>query len=109
MGHDYFERRILDALRFAAPEILQTRLSSMADRDLAVALDVLVPEDRAAVLSRLPAAKAARVGEERDYMQRLFVSDSHRRIMAERLADVMEGKGSRRGGTWIAPGEGRGS
>lgn len=107
MGRNYYERRILNALRTVAPEILQMRLSAMADRDLAIALDVLVSEDREAVLSRLPTAKAKRVRDEWAYMKRLFVSGSHRRIMAERLADAAEGKGTRGGGTWIAPGDSR--
>ena len=80
------------------------RISAMADRDLAIALEILIPEDRDAVLRVLPTAKAGRVAQEREYLSRLKVSSSHRRMMAERLAEAMEGLGGARGGTWIAPG-----
>ena len=97
-------RRMLDSLSAATA---QMRLAPMADRDLAVAVDQLLPEDREAVLARLPEAKSRRVRQEREYLTRLRVSPSHRRIMAERLADALEGRGGRRGGTWIAPGRSR--
>ena len=105
MASNYYEQRILAALRSVPPGVLSMRLGAMADRDVAIGLDALVPEDRGAVLQALPAAKALRVRQELDYLSRLKVSPAHRQVMAERLADAMEGKGGRRGGTWIAPGD----
>ena len=107
MKSDYFEARILRALDTVSPPTLQMRLAAMADRDLAIALGALAVEDRDALLARLPAAKARRVRQEREYLGNLFISGPHRIEMAERLADAMEGKGGSRGGTWIAPGRDR--
>ena len=103
MESGWYENRILSALRTLSPGILQMRLGSMADRDIAIALETLVHEDREAVIRALPAAKGLRVRQEREYMSRVFVSPSHRQEMAERLADALEGKAGSRGGTWIAP------
>lgn len=106
MTSSWHEQRILTALSTVSQGILQMRLGSMADRDLAIALEALVTQDREAVLRAMPSAKAARVLQERDYLTRLKVSPDHRLEMADRLADALEGKGGgeSRGATWIAPG-----
>ena len=104
MASAWYEQRILAALRILSPGVLGMRLGTMADRDLAIALEVLVPEDRESILHALPVAKEERVRQERVYMSRLLISPRHRQVMAERLADALEGRSDRRGGTWIAPG-----
>ena len=107
MAPSWYEQRILSALHSLSPGIVQMRLGSMADRDIAIALEVLVPEDIESLLRALPAAKGVRVRQEKEYMSRVFVSPAHRQEMAERLADALEGTGHRRGGSWIAPGRRR--
>ena len=104
---EYYEEKIKTLLRTVSRSQMQMRLSSMADRDLALALEGVVYEDGLEILSRLPEAKAKRVRQEQEYLGRLRVTASQRRTMAERLADAMEGKGRDTGGTWIAPGRSR--
>ena len=104
MSSLYYEERIHRLLSAVSPGQLQMRLSSVPDRNLAIALDMILPEDRNAVLASLPAAKAVRVRQEQTYLGRLRVSAAQKRLMAEGLAEAMEGRRTAPGGTWIAPG-----
>ena len=105
MASSYYEERIHRLLSAVSPGKLQMRLSSVPDRNLAIALDMLLPEDRNAVLASLPDAKAVRVRQEQTYLGRLWVSAAQKRVMAEGLAEAMEGRRGVPGGTWIAPGQ----
>lgn len=104
MSSLYYEECIHRLLSAVSPGQLQMRLSSVPDRNLAIALDMILPEDRNAVLALLPAAKAVRVRQEQIYLGRLRVSAAQKRLMAEGLAEAMEGRSAAPGGTWIAPG-----
>ena len=104
MALSYFEERIQLSLKSASAAQLQMRIASFPDRNLAIALDMIVPADQDRLLAILPAAKAKRVKQEQEYLGRLKITLSQKRLMAERLADALQGKGDSSGGTWIAPG-----
>ena len=104
MSVEYYEIRLHQLLTGGISPELERRLSTMADRDLAIALSSLIQEDRLELLSHMPAAKAFRVRQESEYLSRLRVSASQRRLMAERLIALLEGENSGHGGTWIVPG-----
>ncbi len=104
MASSYYEERIHRLLTEVSSGQLQMRISSVPDRNLAIALDMLLTEDRDSVLSLLPAAKAVRVRQEQAYLGRLKISAAQKRVMAEGLAEAMEGRSGSAGGTWIAPG-----
>ena len=104
MASLYFEERIHRMLSQLSSGSLQTRISSIPDRNLAIALDIIQPDDRDALLALLPAAKARRVREEQEYLARLRITSAQKRLMAEGLANSMEGRRGAAGGTWIAPG-----
>lgn len=104
MASSYYEERIRLLLASTPREQLQIRISSFPDRNLAIALSMLITEDQNTLLSLLPGKKAGRVRQEQEYLGRLKVSSVQKRIMAEQLADVMEGKGDKSRATWIAPG-----
>ena len=104
MALSYFEERIQLSLNSASAAQLQMRIASFPDRNLAIALDLIVPADQDRLLAILPPAKAKRVKLEQEYLGRLKITLSQKRVMAERLADALEGKGDSSGGTWIAPG-----
>jgi hypothetical protein len=72
-----------------------------------MAIEALDSEDGRRILVLLPPAKALRVKQEQDYLSRLRFTSSQLIIMAERLADGLEGRGRRSGGTWIAPPSGK--
>ena len=103
----YYQQRIHRALDSIAAETLQLRVSSLPDRDLAMAIEALDSEDGRRILVLLPPAKAHRVKQEQDYLRRLRFNSSQLITMAERLADGLEGRGRRAGGTWIAPPSGK--
>jgi hypothetical protein len=104
MALSYFEERIQLSIKSASAAQLQMRIASFPDRNLAIALDMIVPADQDRLLAILPTAKAKRVKQEQEYLGRLKMTLSQKRLMAERLADALEGKGDSSGGTWIAPG-----
>ena len=107
MASSYFEERIHRLLSELPSGLLQTRLSSVPDRNLAIALDIIQRDDRDAILALLPGAKTRRVRQEEEYLERLRITAAQKRLTAERLADAMDGRGSTSGGTWIAPGRTR--
>jgi hypothetical protein len=104
MALSYFEERIQNSLNFVSAAQLQMRIASFPDRNLAIALDMIVPADQDRLLAILPPAKARRVKLEQEYLSRLKITLSQKRLMAERLADALEGQSDSSGGTWIAPG-----
>lgn len=74
------------------------------DRNLAIAMDMLGPEDRSRIISVLPPAKSLRVEQEKTYLSRLRITARQKESMAVNLADILEGRGGASHGTWIAPG-----
>lgn len=68
-----------------------------------MALEAIDTEDGRRILLLLPAAKARRVKQEKDYLSRLRFTSSQLITMAKRLADGLEGQERVTGGTWIAP------
>jgi len=108
MSSAYYEERIHRLLTSVPYAVLQMRLSSFPDRNLAIALDIVSAEDRNTVLNMLPGAKKLRVEQEQVYLERLKISLKQKQLIAVELADKMDGGRSGTRGTWIAPGRGPG-
>jgi hypothetical protein len=108
MSPVYFDERIHRLLKSVPYPLLQMRLSSCPDRNLAIALDIIYEDDRYEILRMLPGTKKMRVEQERDYLERLKISLKQKQQIAEELADKMEGRRQNTRGTWIAPGRARG-
>ncbi|RKX70651.1 MAG: hypothetical protein DRP60_15530 [Spirochaetes bacterium] len=102
---NYYEERIHRLLSSVSHNTLQMRISTIPDRNLAIALDILQPDDRNAIMNILPSAKKQRVVQERVYLGRLKITLKQKQVMAEALADKMNGGRSSAKGTWIAPGK----
>ena len=107
MSSTCFETRIHQLLETVSVNILQMRLASLPDRNLAIALEVIPSEDRERILSMLPSAKKSRVEQEQTYLSRLKLTGTQKILMAEGLADKIAGSAAAVKGTWIAPGKSR--
>lgn len=104
MVSQYYEDRIHRVLISLSSAELQNRIIPFPDRNLAIAVDLLSPEDRNRIKAVLPQAKLVRLEQEKAYLSRLRITARQKEIMAVKLADILEGKGGVPGGTWIAPG-----
>jgi len=106
MSSAYYEERIHRLLTSVPYSVLQMRLSSFPDRNLAIALDILQTDDCNTIMRMLPGAKKMRVEQEQNYLERLKISLNQKQLIAVELADKMDGGRSGTRGTWIAPGRG---
>lgn len=104
MNSQYYEERIHRALVSLSSADLQNRILPFPDRNLAIAMDMLGPEDRSRILAVLPPAKAVRLEQENTYLSRLRITARQKESMAMNLADILDGRSRASHGTWIAPG-----